>query len=196
MQNSGSRFVGPLMVKNELTTIIGLLPSGALANIGPSNCKEVTVNWPQFLEGISLGNKSIGSKLRDYISACQRASEAERLPRPRSFDIGNKWYLHIDAVYLPRELQSLLAGTKLMLIIRKTRRSSKIAAAQLEREYDLTKCEARVAYALAQGTSLQDTSSKLNVSIWTAKSHLKSIFQKTGTNRQAELVSMVNHTLG
>lgn len=57
--------------------------------------------------------------------------------------------------------------------------------------YGLTPAEAVLAQDLAQGTSLEDFAAKRNISRNTAKSQLHSIFAKTETSRQPELVSLL-----
>lgn len=62
--------------------------------------------------------------------------------------------------------------------------------------YGLTPAEARLAVLLAQGKSLQEACDLLNVTLNTARTHLKHIFSKTDTNRQSELVRLVLSGLG
>jgi len=57
--------------------------------------------------------------------------------------------------------------------------------------YGFTGAEARLAAALARGYSLNEISERFRISCHTARSHLKAIFEKTGTNRQAELVNLI-----
>lgn len=57
--------------------------------------------------------------------------------------------------------------------------------------YGLTGAEARVASLLARGYRLDEISETLNVAYETTRKHLKQIFSKTTTARQAELVRMV-----
>ena len=57
--------------------------------------------------------------------------------------------------------------------------------------YGLTKAEARVTQRLVQGRSVEQIASDLAVHRNTVRAHLKQAFQKTGTSRQAELVSLV-----
>lgn len=54
--------------------------------------------------------------------------------------------------------------------------------------YGLTPAEARLAHILASGDSLRDAAEKLGVAQSTLRSQLKSIFAKTNTNRQSELI--------
>jgi DNA-binding CsgD family transcriptional regulator len=57
--------------------------------------------------------------------------------------------------------------------------------------YGLTPAEARVTALLSQGKSLDEVAEVLGISIGTGRAHLKHVFSKTGTGRQAELVHLV-----
>ncbi len=57
--------------------------------------------------------------------------------------------------------------------------------------FGLTRTEAAVAAALAQGRSLEGIASGLGVGLGTVRSHLKRILAKTGTHRQAEVVALL-----
>jgi DNA-binding CsgD family transcriptional regulator len=57
--------------------------------------------------------------------------------------------------------------------------------------YGLTPAEARLTGMLAKGNSLTDIAEILGVTHDTARTHLKRIFSKTGTNRQSELVALI-----
>lgn len=64
-------------------------------------------------------------------------------------------------------------------------------ASKLRRLYELTPAEARLAALLAQGSRLEEAAADLGVSLNTVRTHLKRIFSKTGTDRQAELVRLI-----
>jgi DNA-binding CsgD family transcriptional regulator len=55
----------------------------------------------------------------------------------------------------------------------------------------LTPAEARLALHLVAGETLRSAEVKLSISYETARTHLKNIFNKTGTSRQAELVIVI-----
>ncbi|HYN39333.1 MAG TPA: helix-turn-helix transcriptional regulator [Rhodospirillales bacterium] len=59
---------------------------------------------------------------------------------------------------------------------------------QLVRMYNLSRAEARVAVLLARGLRLDQSAQHLGLTYETVRKHLKQIFAKTGTDRQAELV--------
>lgn len=60
----------------------------------------------------------------------------------------------------------------------------------LSRAYELTDAEARLLRALVGGERLADYSERAGVSITTVKSHLSSLFDKTGKRRQSELIRL------
>jgi DNA-binding CsgD family transcriptional regulator len=64
--------------------------------------------------------------------------------------------------------------------------------------YGLTPAEARLAALLASGLSLHDIVERLGIAANTARTHLKSIFGKTETRRQGELIRLLlsNPALG
>jgi DNA-binding CsgD family transcriptional regulator len=71
-----------------------------------------------------------------------------------------------------------------------------IPQAVLQDRLHLTRAEARLVLHLFQGASLKSSAEALGVKYETARSYLKSVFLKTGTHRQAELVLRVFHAMG
>lgn len=57
--------------------------------------------------------------------------------------------------------------------------------------YGLTGGELRVALALVPGLNLQEAAHALGISLGTVRTHLKHIFQKTGTSRQVDLLALM-----
>lgn len=64
-----------------------------------------------------------------------------------------------------------------------------------EDRFHLTHAEARLVVHLVQGTSLKSSAEALGVKYETARTYLKSVFQKTGTHRQPQLVLAVVHAI-
>ena len=56
--------------------------------------------------------------------------------------------------------------------------------------FGLTPTEAKVAALIADGLCLNEISKRLCIGVGTARTHLKRVFNKTGTSRQAELVRL------
>jgi DNA-binding CsgD family transcriptional regulator len=62
---------------------------------------------------------------------------------------------------------------------------------KLMRQFGLTRTESRITLHLADGGSVAGYAEMFEVSVGTVRSQLKSIFTKTGVNRQAALASIV-----
>ncbi len=61
----------------------------------------------------------------------------------------------------------------------------------LRQRLGLTATESELAAALVAGESLSDYAARRSVAVQTARNQLQSIFQKTGVNRQADLVRLL-----
>ena len=70
-------------------------------------------------------------------------------------------------------------------------RTNDRAAYDLLELFGLTAAESKVALMIAGGDSIKEIADKLSVSEQTARTHLKRIFSKTSTKRQAALVKLV-----
>ncbi len=58
--------------------------------------------------------------------------------------------------------------------------------------FDLSPAEARLAAALATGRSLGEVANESGIAVKSARTYLDRIFQKTGTNRQGQLVALLD----
>lgn len=75
-------------------------------------------------------------------------------------------------------------------------RSFELSHERLRRLYALTRAEGQVAACLADGKRLDEAAAELGITLNTARSHLKRIFVKTGTERQGELTQLLQSLLG
>ncbi|HDH08722.1 MAG TPA: LuxR family transcriptional regulator [Gammaproteobacteria bacterium] len=87
--------------------------------------------------------------------------------------------------------QAPLEGACVALFISDPERSQLISPDALIEMYKLTKAEAGVTVALANGLSLKEIANSKSVSTDTVRSQLKSIFKKTNTNSQTDLIRML-----
>ena len=62
----------------------------------------------------------------------------------------------------------------------------------LQGHFGLSPVEASLAYMLFEGKSLEEAAAARRVSIHTARNQLKSVFSKTDTNRQGQLVALLS----
>jgi DNA-binding CsgD family transcriptional regulator len=83
---------------------------------------------------------------------------------------------------------------RLVLLTPRQQRSSSERRSPPEavaKEFGLTAAELRVLFAIIEVGSVPEVSQVLGVSEATVKTHLRHLFEKTGTHRQAELVKLV-----
>jgi DNA-binding CsgD family transcriptional regulator len=106
---------------------------------------------------------------------------------------GGRWFLQIlpvpgrarDIFLSAAALAVLIDGDELPPRLRQD-------AATLAQAFALTDREAAVACLLAEGAAPADVARRLGMQVGTVRVHLRNIFAKTGTNRQAELVALFN----
>ena len=58
--------------------------------------------------------------------------------------------------------------------------------------YKLTPKEAMLGTMIASGKSIKQAAEELSITYETARTHLRRVFSKTGTSRQAELVILID----
>lgn len=66
-----------------------------------------------------------------------------------------------------------------------------LSASIIAKIYDLTRTEARIAVALADGNRLDQIAKQFNVSSATVSFHVQNLFRKTRTTRQSDLVALL-----
>jgi len=82
-------------------------------------------------------------------------------------------------------------GPAALLFIGDPERPVRFDQTRIARLYGLSRAESRVAALLAAGYRLEQVAEMLDIAYETVRKHLKQIFGKTGTYRQAELVRML-----
>lgn len=83
------------------------------------------------------------------------------------------------------------ASATLTVLVRDPESQARRAEELLRSLFALTPAEARLALAVADGLSPTDAAEQLGITVQTARTHLKRVFHKTATTRQAELVKLV-----
>jgi DNA-binding CsgD family transcriptional regulator len=127
------------------------------------------------------------SKLHEAI---QKAFEEESLDEIVSFprQSGGRPYL----VLIPGQRFSADERPEaVVLLVIDTEQRTKISGDTLVRLYNLTPSETRVALMLIEGKRLDQIAEELEVAQTTVVFHLKNLFRKTETNRQADLVRVL-----
>lgn len=104
----------------------------------------------------------------------------------------SKWPLIIHTLPVEGAARSPFLGARALLIISDPNLNRVPRLDLLARTFGLSPSEARLAPLIAAGLSPEQAASKLGLAYETARSHLKSIFAKTGTRRQSELVALLS----
>ncbi len=91
-----------------------------------------------------------------------------------------------------RLLPSVTAGEPVMaLFITETGQTNQYGIDALAEAYGLSKAETRILKNLIEAQSPAEVATRLHISVSTVKSHIRKIFHKTNTSRQAELLRLV-----
>ncbi len=85
----------------------------------------------------------------------------------------------------------LLDGAALLVLLVDPEDCPDLSYSLLQQVFGLTKGEARLASGLLCGQSLEEIAEAHGVSVGTVRSQIKTLFSKTGTHRQAELVGLL-----
>ena len=140
-------------------------------------------------------------ELEGSIQACVRPELAGRSPHAIGFGSGeaerSRWITAIplatDDAPSKTDMAAFLCppGRLAMLIVSQAREASPDFAQTLRAAFRLTPSETKLALALMQGSSLQEHARDNGISVMTVRNQLQSIFGKTSTHRQAELIALL-----
>jgi DNA-binding CsgD family transcriptional regulator/PAS domain-containing protein len=88
------------------------------------------------------------------------------------------------------------SGPTVVVCVTDPEQAASVSEAQLREVFGLTPGQAKVAVALLEGRSAREAADALGLSFFTVRAHLARIFEKTGVNRQAELVALMTRMTG
>lgn len=115
----------------------------------------------------------------------------------RRFKIGRKHGGDLAVVARPLTLPAMMrGGAALALFLRVPGAAQQLDPEAIRDLFQLTRMEARLAVALADGRALTDAADSLGIAHNTARAHLRAIFAKTGVRRQSQLVHLLRSGLG
>ena len=98
----------------------------------------------------------------------------------------------IEFVRLPDLDNNAFARFQSMVLIRDLSRPLRVDVVLLQTIFDLTPRESSLAAALFRSPSLVQAAAEIGVTHETARSQLKSIFAKTGTSSQNQLIGVLS----
>jgi DNA-binding CsgD family transcriptional regulator len=84
------------------------------------------------------------------------------------------------------------AETAALLFVRQIDGQAAPSPETLKHLFGLSPTESKLAHELAQGLDVKEAALAMGVTVNTARTYLRTIFQKTGVNRQSELIRLLN----
>ena len=108
---------------------------------------------------------------------------------------GDRSAMVLHTLPLRRSAQDLFNGGDLLVVATEVRLGGEGLPVNILRAlFDLTPAEARIAASLAAGQTLEAASAESGIMASTGRSHLKRVFDKTGTHQQSQLVALLHNT--
>lgn len=142
------------------------------------------------LQGGSLAESAA---LHGAISACAEPSAADGANRFVSLSRGGRPPLSIRVAPAPGLSPPWLGGRRpaAILCVTDPETGWTPATQELRSRFGLTRAQAALALEILNGDGIQAAADRLSIARATARTHLAQIFEKTGTQRQAELVRLL-----
>ncbi|HJV50824.1 MAG TPA: LuxR C-terminal-related transcriptional regulator [Noviherbaspirillum sp.] len=125
----------------------------------------------------------IGNAIQASRGGAVKLNEVVLLPRPQQ--------LPLMLMVAPLRIGTGQAHGAALVFVFDPDYTPSLTTDRVRKLFGLTDAEAGLAVALCEGKTLEDIARERMVSPNTIKTQLKSIFAKTGTNRQAELLSLL-----
>ncbi|MEO5807297.1 helix-turn-helix transcriptional regulator [Devosia sp.] len=125
------------------------------------------------------------------------AVTSDEAPSIRSIPVamtGEMPALIIHLVPIRRSAHDIFIGSNCLMMVTPVLAPDAPLTEMLNGLFDLTPAEARLAKALASGSTKSDFAAGAGISTETVKTQLKSVFEKTGVSRQADLVRLLAST--
>ena len=139
-----------------------------------------------------LGDPRRDVQFQHLVNAACSEQSAGGLPPPALWQDELGRTFAADAVRLKRHLRAFHSLAAAVITVRAVGNVDDGLAGLLRKSAKLTEAEIRVAMALSEGQSLTQYAERANLAIGTVRQQIKSVFRKTGTGRQAELVTWMH----
>ena len=183
-----------LFFQDERNLMIALDSDGEFIRIDPLGHPKTSINLRIACHRITIGQGLLDEKIDTMLKACRECNSdiPSLLPPPAIARTKDGRLMVVEALLLPLGLGELIGGARFLLAVREVSSPLKSRKSRMRHSLGLTATEADFADLLARGMSVKEASEQLCISVWTGRSHLRSIFQKTDTHRQGELIALLN----
>ncbi|MGD9657870.1 MAG: helix-turn-helix transcriptional regulator [Methylocystis sp.] len=148
------------------------------------------VNW-QARDRVLLKDRAANRLFAEALARIGLTANAGVRSFPlRAIESNSTMIAHVLPVRL--SARDIFARGDAVLILTSTTAPSAPAVEVLQSLFDLTPAESRIARRFAFGATIDDVSQTSGVSRNTVRAHLRSIMDKTGCSRQAEIVALLS----
>jgi DNA-binding CsgD family transcriptional regulator len=139
------------------------------------------------------GDERIDQALREaFAAAANAAFGAKDIAVPLTTRRGDHYVVHLlPLTSAKRGIAGTACGAVVALFIRKAEMRPPSLPTLISKTFDLTPTELRVLLAIVEVGGIPEVAEALGVAETTVKTHLRRLFVKTATGRQADLVRLV-----
>jgi len=145
---------------------------------------------------ILLSNRQAATLLGEAMEhvARERQAAVQSIPVPASEDADDEHQaaLILHVIPVRRNARDVLTRSAVILVATPVGDVGPPDLRVISGLFDLTRVEAQVAGRLASGKTIDGVAAELGIGRETVRTHLRAVFRKTGTNRQAQLVRLLS----
>jgi DNA-binding CsgD family transcriptional regulator len=146
------------------------------------------VQWRAF-DRVSLKDKTADNLLREAIAAIDAAAGSVRSFPAR--DMGAEAMMVAHLIPIRLSARDIFVRCAAALVLTPVTMPQAPPVELVQSLFDLTPAEARVARHLASGKTVEDIASDGGTSPNTIRTHVRGVLEKTGCNRQADIVALL-----
>jgi len=142
---------------------------------------------------VSLRDPEADARLRAAVGACGEISLKRTVgERIQARQADGRTRVTIDVMPYRKHADILWgASPAALLLVADSERARHMAIERLRDRFGLTRAEAMLSLEMLKGDGRAAAAGRCGISINTARTHLTRIFEKTGVNRQAELIRVI-----
>jgi DNA-binding CsgD family transcriptional regulator len=168
-------------------------PLGTVVDEGGAASRYLSQGLSLKAGRLASASDEANGDLQVLLAAASRTNDGAVLPPPAILHSNSDRSLSIDAVPLPQPLRPFHFAGAALVRVREVVNADFRLPALLRSQSRLTPSEIRLAMALYDGVSILEYAQQYSLAVGTVRQQSKSIFRKTKTGRQAELVSWMRH---
>jgi DNA-binding CsgD family transcriptional regulator len=145
------------------------------------------VQW-RALDGVSLKDRAADQLLRDAIAAIDGSTGVRSFPIRAA---GSETMMVAHVVPIRLSVRDIFVRGAAALVLTPVTLPQAPPVELVQSLFDLTPAEARVARSLASGKTVEDIATDGGTSANTIRTHVRGVLEKTGCNRQVEIVALL-----